>query len=299
MDVDEEEEPLREDVDVDLLTAGLRALSARTTTASMDEARGKAQLVRIVEGHKAPLVLAFDQLTQQLYGWRVMNFNDLAMDRKRDTIVALSNWIVSQVTLPEWRRSHIAPSGIAGAGYGLFAKRALRADDEVTRYGGVRYDSVAAYLASMELSSMEEATSEYIIASEHGIMDGETGFHLDEQGRWANTQRTPAECNAEFRWTEDKAEIWLCATQDIAEGAEIFVWYSEDYVRHLYGVVHDASVMHNKRPRLVESRLCFTCGDLPANRVCGQCEAVHYCSERCARVHWGDGQHKTVCEPVK
>jgi hypothetical protein len=284
----EDEEQPREDVDVDLLCAGLSLLSSKTTAASPQESKGKGQLVEILKLHRWP-ILPFDQLAQQLFGWRVMNFEDLSVDRKRATLVQLSNWLVSNVTPEDWRRSYIATSRIPRSGYGLFAKRALQVDDEITRYGGMFYATDEEFLNKMGIASFDEATSEYIIRSEHGVMDGELGFHLDEQGRWANTQASEAQCNAEFRWTDDKTEIWMCATRPIAMDEEIYVWYSEDYAQHLYGR------SENKKPRIIEGKMCDVCLIKPAKRVCGGCEATHYCSEKCTDTDWYKRGHNENC----
>lgn len=228
---------VRESPSLDLFVHGVAALAAKTVPRE-DQREQHHALIKVLRAYGAPRPRNFDMLMRQVGSWRVDNAADL--QEHNATIVQLSNWLVSVDTeLPQ--RTFIDKSLLGSqAGYGLFAARVLPISEEdryIAPYGGERYASEADYQQQTG-HTLEEATSEYIIVSpEHGIVDGEYGFHLDEQGRWANTQRTRAECNAEFRWTKGGGEIWLWVMEGkrIAKGAEIYVWYSEEFAAHLYG----------------------------------------------------------------
>ena len=124
-----------------------------------------------------------------------------------------------------------APSTIADAGLGLFAKKAFKPYESICPYYGVR----------CKKSDLKDANDAYILQ----LYDG---WYLNADwvrgiGSLANTQWNPktgksitAECNAKINSRPAKTvdisfkELlskfpWLIATKPIAEGEEIFCFY--------------------------------------------------------------------------
>lgn len=292
---------------LDLFVHGLAAL-AKATTPGYQQGSLLNELQGMLEVYDAVQQRSFTQLLRQAGSWSVENASDLR-DHK-DTIVQLSNWVVRSDR--EWpQRTEIRPSMLGpSAGYGLFATRRLpvsKEDRHIASYGGHRYASEAEF-EELTGTTLKESLSEYIIAdAEHGIVDGELGFHLDEQGRWANTRRSKAECNAKFKWTEGGDQIWLWVRKGnvIEPGEEIYVWYSDEFAAYLYGGGPASSSSSPKRLRTgqedvaIEAALCRLCISAPADRVCGGCQGIQYCSERCAARHWERGGHHVECEMLE
>ena len=292
---EEMSEPL-EGLNTDFLVHGLLAL-AKEATPKLHQSKWKTELLQMLGAYGPPQHESFEKLRRQLRSWRVDNLKDLERPTQKKMIVDLSNWLgkVNSDVYEQPLRCFIELSGIPDSGYGLKAARRLPISEEdryIAQYGGIYYASEEEFRKQTG-KTIEESTSNYIIQTKYGILDGETGFHLDEPGRWANTQRTKAECNAVFKWTKNKKRemwLWVMKGKVIEQGHEIFVWYSEEFAEMLYP----------KRQRFgqadLERALCNMCISAPADRVCGACESSAYCSESCATAHWERGGHCDECK---
>lgn len=171
------------------------------------------------------------------------------------TIVQLSNWVLHFQTyddemyppVPFSYLTYVKGSTIEGAGYGLFALNILEVGDDVADYGGNFYPTEADYQEELTKNSGRYVVGPLKKLDDTGIgagfvVDGETGFFLSQQGRFANTKRTQEECNCEYRVHPDEGatephefRLVLVATKHVAPDEELFVWYSQEYSDHIYG----------------------------------------------------------------
>ena len=54
-------------------------------------------------------------------------------------------------------------------------------------------------------------------------------------------------------------------------------------------------------------RVCSMCGSMPTAssagvaklKACGRCLSVRYCSQKCQKMHWGEGGHKAACPQLR
>jgi hypothetical protein len=128
----------------------------------------------------------------------------------------------------------IAPSSIPKAGHGLFATRAFRANELITRYSGhigSADDARACARFSVHLVS-------HVITIDGAAIFGPTADQLDANqgaGSIAN-HRERGQCNARFYKCASQPGsptygVWLRASRDIVPGEEIFVFYGNSYWR--------------------------------------------------------------------
>lgn len=169
-------------------------------------------------------------LLPHLNQWRVSTDADL----DHSLLIPLSNWIVNNIMPKEIACTRIKMSGIPKAGYGLWATRNILEGQYITVYGGLYYPSKEDF-RNQTGKGPDNRQFRYVMGLSSGAyINGELGFMLWEQGRWANTQRTKEECNAEFEEkTDTEGGYWqvrLKATHSIGQGQEIFAWYSTGYV---------------------------------------------------------------------
>lgn len=134
------------------------------------------------------------------------------------------------------KRTKVQMSTVEGAGYGLFADCNFAEGAKICVYGGVIYENMREYLAETN-TSIDDESNCYLISLKKErrgrlprILDGEVGFRLWEQGRWANTRKLKNRCNAYYHEMADESnvtyEVQLRASKQITKGDEIFVWYA-------------------------------------------------------------------------
>lgn len=233
--------------------------------------------------------LLMESLLSPLKQWRV----DLLEDLANPMLVPLCNWAVAHGLPKAIACTRIAPSTIQGAGYGLFATRRIPAEHHITVYGGAWYESKKAYT---EETGKTVGDSAYVIELKKQeisrwitllpLLDGELHFAVWEHGRWANTQRKQEDCNAVFEEipneeTGEYYQVRLRATRDIAEGEEIFVWYSDQYLEAMFGT--DAT----KKTRINQ---CIECKTPGASQQLAGYPQWMFCNQKCASHFWKNGR---------
>lgn len=199
------------------------------------------------------------------YEWGIENIHYALMQYRVEdvasynmpTIVQLSNWVVHFQTydddlyppIPFCHCTYVKRSTIEGAGYGLFALNQCDDNEEVSDYGGTFYESEEDYRAEKPegnglyvIGPLKAPKDTEIPFGEGFIVDGETGFYLNQQGRFANTKRTQEECNCEYRIHPDEGaterhqfRVVIVTTRPVAPDEELFVWYSQEYSDFIYG----------------------------------------------------------------
>jgi hypothetical protein len=243
--------------------------------------------------------LLSNHLVASLKQWRV----DLEKDLVNPMLVPLCNWVVEHAYPQELACTRIAPSTIPGAGYGLFATRDIAVGRQITVYGGEYFEDKndypkvlgvdSAYVIELkEIETIEKSTRRYLPDTKvirYPILDGELHFAVWEHGRWANTQRTKDECNADFvefpdDETGDYYQVRLVAMAPIAEGQEIFVWYGSEYAKELFG--GDAT----KKQKI---QTCIQCKVKEAvTELAGYSHLGGFCNSMCASKYWQQQHQK-------
>lgn len=220
----------------------------------------------------------------------VINYiNDWRLAHKRDLrhrlLVPLSNWVVRVAMPAEISWTQVKPSTIPGAGYGLFAAKAVpQAGVNLTVYGGDYYRTKRQYWRD---TGDTDDSNRYILRLKDSaaLLDGRIGFYLREQGRWANTMPTEAQCNASYVEITDResGDFWqmrIESTRAIAAGEEIFAWYGEEYARELFS----SSSSQTKRAKLETP--CIECGVREAtHELLGHTHLI-FCGQKCAKQFW-------------
>lgn len=229
--------------------------------------------------------LLMDHLVAPLKQWRVGLEEDLA----NPMLVPLCNWVVEHAYPQELACTRIAPSTIPGAGYGLFATRDIAVGRHITVYGGESYDNQVDY---KKVTGKDLGVSAYVFKLgkrfNSRVFDGEFHFAVWEHGRWANTQRTKDECNAEFVEIYDKEtrefyQMRLVATVPISAGDEIFVDYGPEYAKELFGDA-DGGDDATKKQKI---QACIQCKVKEAvTELAGYSHLGGFCDSMCASKYW-------------
>ena len=119
---------------------------------------------------------------------------------------------------------YVDVSTISGAGYGLFAKRRLRAGDVVT---GATYGGDVLSLAETLRTAHEDKT--YVMAL-HSNVHVDARRHYGYVGRYVNDSAgTANELNAEFVKDEANRRATLRTVRDVEAGEELFAAYGKGY----------------------------------------------------------------------
>lgn len=228
----------------------------------------------------------FDQLIEHLNNWRVT--------RKRDTqnplLVSLSNWVVRNAMPDAISWTEIKLSTIQGGGYGLFATRDVPGPGVyLTVYGGDYYPNSRTYQRETGRSIIE-GSNHYILHLENkvALLDGRVGFYLREQGRWANTQLSEADCNATYHEITDSSgegfwQMRLESTRPIRAGEEIFAWYGEDYLKEMF-----PTTTTTKKQRV---ELCIQCQVREGIEQLVGYPQWFFCGRKCATRFWDNNNN--------
>lgn len=124
----------------------------------------------------------------------------------------------------------IRPSGIPGAGNGLFATVAFGKNDYITEYDGYFVDRDA--VASLPADEVTHFRSLGVFGVIAGFKDPKDAYQHGGAS-FANDSREAKNNNSKFIQVWDKKNcvprVFLMATQEIAVGQEIYVSYANDY----------------------------------------------------------------------
>lgn len=269
--------------DLDHFVLWLRAAASKLRPTTAAKVAIRTTLLALVEPWQLG-AMTVDMVDERMSRWIVTEEADMAVPSRQAMIVKLSNWFLEHM-MPNDAFSMIRVSTIPGAGYGLFATRAIEPEQNITLYGGDLFESPEEF-AEVRGETVAESRSQYIIASAPPatrLIDGRLGYHLYEQGRWANTQPREDLCNAEFRWHETEPEVWMVATRPIGAGDEIFVWYSAEYAEELFG----GSPGGGKRARVEQ---CIQCLGREVRWQFQHDPRLLFCSRDCATLFWNGTQ---------
>ena len=123
----------------------------------------------------------------------------------------------------------VKPSGIAGAGDGLWTTRARKRDEKIVRYTGEVLND-----AQLQERYPGDSTAPYVVQQKRGrYVDAAC-----ERGTSAYVNHksyTQSNC----RWLVNQAgQVWIVAKQNIPADTELFVSYGSDYRLHEQGVSH-------------------------------------------------------------
>jgi len=109
-------------------------------------------------------------------------------------------------------------STIAGAGKGLYTKRAIRKGETICEYSGDVL-TLLQYLG-------HEDTSYTLTLSTNAYVDA---LHSDTHARYINDNADPTALNARWRKMPREGKALVVATRDIGPNEEIFISYGENY----------------------------------------------------------------------
>lgn len=121
------------------------------------------------------------------------------------------------------RRVRVGPSGIPGAGHGLFAVVNLRRGDWLCRVTGQEMSEEAA----VRFAARSKFGDRYFLGTSRGVLN------VRSAARYANDACGPVRVpgiqnNCRFCEGED-GSVWLEATRPIRAGEECFVGYGRSY----------------------------------------------------------------------
>ena len=121
---------------------------------------------------------------------------------------------------PAWRRLHVAPSTVKGAGEGLFATQAIAANETIGFYRG-------------EVLTLREAMAlkdrDYLMGGfgPNAHVDASKAFAMP--GRYVNDSFDPTRLNARFDKSRKTRSARVVALRNIQAGEEIFASYGRSY----------------------------------------------------------------------
>lgn len=250
----------------------LRGMLCDTRLGTEEDRQAGGDLLAIVNRDYGSETL--HSVVEMLRRWRV---NASVTDAQMGDVVRLTNWLCRRMNVP----LRLRQSGLA-QGWGVFAAHDIEPRTYLTTYGGTHVPR-----AKAPQYNRDDPRTHYTLVPEEDedddeafAFDGYRGFKLLELGRWCNTQPTEEECNADFvqEGSGPNVIIRVQARKAIRKNEEVFVWYSEDYARRLFGRAR------TKKPRTVET--CIQCQMRPATCRFRHDRKLKFCNSECATVFW-------------
>ena len=136
---------------------------------------------------------------------------------------------IGAVSTPVTNLTYVAPSGIPGAGLGLFANQAFKGPkkNKRSKSPGQFITEYSGKLLVVGLDEFDIDETYLVKISDVFYLDGsEVDSSSTGLGRFANRPVPPQKPNARFSVNKDTLTVSLVATRTIAKGSEIFVSYN-------------------------------------------------------------------------
>ena len=136
---------------------------------------------------------------------------------------------IGAVSSPVTNTTFVAPSGIPGAGLGLFANQAFKGPkkNKRSKSPGQFITEYSGKLLVVGLDEFDIDETYLVKISDVFYLDGsEVDSSSTGLGRFANRPVPPQKPNARFSVNKDTLTVSLVATRSIAKGSEIFVSYN-------------------------------------------------------------------------